>query len=49
MAGERILIVEDESSVARGLEYGLTAEGFTVLWGFTVRQNVRYPASSLRR
>ena len=32
MAGERILIVEDERSVARGLEYGLTAEGFTVLW-----------------
>ena len=35
MAGERILIVEDESSVARGLEYGLTAEGFTVLWANT--------------
>jgi two-component system alkaline phosphatase synthesis response regulator PhoP len=31
MAGETILVVEDESSVARGLEYGLKAEGFTVL------------------
>ncbi len=32
MAGERILIVEDDRAVARGLEYGLRAEGFTVLW-----------------
>lgn len=31
MAGERLLIVEDENAVARGLEYGLTSEGFTVL------------------
>src|SRR5512136_985734 len=31
MATETILVVEDESSVARGLEYGLKAEGFTVL------------------
>jgi DNA-binding response OmpR family regulator len=31
MPGEIILIVEDESSVARGIEYGLKAEGFTVL------------------
>lgn len=30
MAGERILIVEDERAVARGLEYGLTKEGFSV-------------------
>ena len=35
MAGERILIVEDERAVARGLEYGLTSEGFTVLWAET--------------
>ena len=35
MTGERILIVEDERSVARGLEYGLTAEGFTVIWANT--------------
>lgn len=31
MTGERILIVEDEPAVARGLEYGLTSEGFHVL------------------
>ena len=31
MSGETILVVEDEPSVARGLEYGLKAEGFTVL------------------
>jgi len=35
MAGERILVVEDERAVARGLEYGLTREGFTVLWADT--------------
>ena len=32
MTGEKILIVEDERAVARGLEYGLTAEGFSVVW-----------------
>ncbi len=31
MEGHTILVVEDEPSVARGLEYGLKAEGFTVL------------------
>ena len=31
MSGEKILIVEDERAVARGLEYGLKAEGFSVL------------------
>ena len=31
MAGERILVVEDERAVARGLEYGLQSEGFAVL------------------
>ena len=31
MPGEKILIVEDERAVARGLEYGLEKEGFTVL------------------
>jgi DNA-binding response OmpR family regulator len=35
MAGERILIVEDERAVARGLEYGLMREGFEVLWADT--------------
>jgi DNA-binding response OmpR family regulator len=32
MAGEQILIVEDERAVARGVEYALTREGFNVLW-----------------
>lgn len=32
MAGTRILIVEDERAVARGLEYALTKEGFSVYW-----------------
>ena len=35
MAGETILIVEDERAVARGLEYGLTSEGFRLLWAKT--------------
>ena len=35
MTGERILIVEDERAVARGLEYGLQADGFQVLWART--------------
>jgi DNA-binding response OmpR family regulator len=35
VAGERILIVEDERAVARGLEYALTSEGFAVLWAKT--------------
>jgi DNA-binding response OmpR family regulator len=38
MAGERILIVEDERAVARGLEYGLAQEGFAVLWAETGQQ-----------
>ncbi len=32
MTKERILIVEDEYAVARGLEYGLKQAGFDVLW-----------------
>jgi DNA-binding response OmpR family regulator len=35
MSKERILIVEDERAVARGLQYGLASEGFTVLWAET--------------
>lgn len=31
MTGERILIVEDEKAVARGLEYALQQEGFSIL------------------
>jgi DNA-binding response OmpR family regulator len=40
MAGEQILIVEDERAVARGLEYGLVKEGFTVLWAETGRRAI---------
>jgi two-component system alkaline phosphatase synthesis response regulator PhoP len=32
MSGERILIVEDEYAVARGLQYGLETEGYDVIW-----------------
>jgi len=32
MSREKILIVEDERAVARGIEYALKAEGFVVLW-----------------
>jgi len=35
MTGERILIVEDERAVARGLEYGLQADGYQVFWART--------------
>lgn len=35
---ETILIVEDERAVARGLEYGLRAEGFAVLWAESGRR-----------
>lgn len=30
MSGDRILVIEDSASVARGLEYGLSKEDFTV-------------------
>ena len=35
MMKQRILIVEDERAVARGLEHGLDREGFAVLWAKT--------------
>jgi DNA-binding response OmpR family regulator len=38
MTGERILIVEDERDVARGLEYALQQEGFTVFCAETGQQ-----------
>jgi DNA-binding response OmpR family regulator len=38
MSGERILIVEDERAVARGLEYALSREGYDVTWASTGRQ-----------
>jgi DNA-binding response OmpR family regulator len=37
MSNEKILIVEDEPAVARGLQYGLEIEGFKVLWAKTGR------------
>jgi DNA-binding response OmpR family regulator len=40
VSGERILIVEDEPAVARGLEYGLSSEGFNVLWAQTGQQAI---------
>jgi DNA-binding response OmpR family regulator len=43
--GERILIVEDEHAVARGLEYGLASEGFVVLWAETGEQALRLARS----
>lgn len=38
MANERILMVEDERAVARGLAYGLEQEGFEVVWAESGRQ-----------
>ncbi|MBV7327939.1 response regulator transcription factor [Chloroflexi bacterium TSY] len=32
MSNERILLVEDEAAVARGLEYALTSEGYQISW-----------------
>jgi DNA-binding response OmpR family regulator len=40
MAEELILIVEDERAVARGLEYGLSREGFEVLIAENGRQAI---------
>ncbi|HEX9019199.1 MAG TPA: response regulator transcription factor [Anaerolineaceae bacterium] len=40
MNKERILIIEDERAVARGMEYGLKAEGFNVLWAENGRKGV---------
>ena len=40
MAHEKILIVEDEPAVARGIEYALKAEGFVVLWANSGQKGV---------
>lgn len=42
MAGEQILIVEDEPAVARGLQFGLEKEGFNVLWAKNGSQALQY-------
>jgi len=38
LSGERILIVEDEPAIARGLQYGLQEEGFAVTWVATGKE-----------
>ena len=40
LSGGRILIVEDEPAVARGLQYGLQEEGFAVTWAATGRKAI---------
>jgi DNA-binding response OmpR family regulator len=40
MMKERILIIEDERAVARGIEYALKAEGFTVLLAGTGQRGI---------
>lgn len=45
MMSERILIVEDEPAVARGLEYGLTSEGFSTKWAETGTQAINLARS----
>lgn len=40
MNKERILIIEDERAVARGMEYALKAEGFSVLLAETGKQGI---------
>lgn len=40
MSQERILIIEDERAVARGIEYALKAEGFTVLKAETGQKGI---------
>jgi DNA-binding response OmpR family regulator len=40
MTRERILIIEDEKAVARGLEYGIKAEGFVPLLAETGNQGI---------
>ena len=40
MKRERVLIVEDEPAVARGLEYALKEEGFEVYWARTGAQAI---------
>ncbi len=42
IACSRILLVEDEESLAVGLEYNLTAEGYLVTWAKNGKEAVRY-------
>ena len=45
MSTHRILMVEDERAVARGLEYGLRDAGFDVLWAPNGRQALEMAAA----
>lgn len=40
MSNERILLIEDERAVARGIEYALKAAGFVVLWAETGKRGI---------
>ena len=40
MAGERILIVEDEPSIAENIEYSLQTEGFDPVWRSTAQEGL---------
>lgn len=42
MSGERILVVEDEYAVARGLQYGLELEGYDVIWAENGQAALKY-------
>jgi DNA-binding response OmpR family regulator len=45
MANERILIIEDEPAIARGMEYALRAEGFNVLLAGNGQQGIEQAIS----
>ncbi len=49
MSADRLLIVEDERAVARGLEYGLRDAGFEPVWAQTGRQALELAASAAPR
>ena len=40
--GSRILLVEDEETLAVGLEYNLTEEGYVVKWAKNGKEAVKY-------
>ena len=42
LAGSRILLVEDEETLAAGLEYNLSEEGYCVNWAKNGREAVRF-------
>jgi two-component system, OmpR family, alkaline phosphatase synthesis response regulator PhoP len=42
ISGSRILLVEDEETLAVGLEYNLTSEGYLVTWAKNGKEAVRF-------